>query len=455
MDGGGRAALQDLKHHLQSPPILTAPLPGEDLLLYIAATTHVASSAIVVERGDEGHAFGVQRPVYFISEVLSESKVRYPAVQKLLYAILIASRKLRYYFDEYKVTVITDFPLADILHNQDATGRISKWAVELGALGNFKPRTAIKSQALVDFMAEWRENQVPTPVDKPKHWTMYFDGSLKLDGGGTGVLLISPRGEQLKYVLQILLVVSNNEAEYEALLHGLCLAISLGIKRLLVYGDSLLIVQQVNKEWDCNKETMEAYVQEVRKLENKFSGLEVHHVLREHNVGADTLSKLGSTHAQVPPGVFIQELKQPSIKSSLQVTIDTGPQQPDRDVMVLQEDWREAFINFIRDQKLPARIDARSAEAARVMRRSKGFVLVNSKLYRRGARLGVLMKCVTKEEGCDAASRTLVGKAYRAGFWWPTAVSDAEDLVRRCQNCQFFGKQTHVPAHSLITIPPS
>jgi hypothetical protein len=113
----------------------------------------------------------------------------------------------------------------------------------------------------------------------------------------------------------------------------------------------------------------------------KISSLEVHHVLREHNVGADTLSKLGSTHAQVPPGVFVPELKQPSIKSSPQVTIDAGPQQPDRQVMVLGEDWREAFIDFIRDQRLPAGIDTRSIEVARVMRRSKGFVLVDSKLY--------------------------------------------------------------------------
>jgi hypothetical protein len=125
---------------------------------------------------------------------------------------------------------------------------------------------------------------------------------------------------------------------------------------------------------------MEAYVQEVRKLESKFSGLEVHHVLWEHNVGADILSKLGSTRAQVPPRVFVQELKQPSIKSSPQVTINVGPQQPDREVMVLREDWREAFIDFIRDQRLPAGIDARSAEAARVLRRSKSFVLVDGKL---------------------------------------------------------------------------
>jgi hypothetical protein len=136
--------------------------------------------------------------------------------------------------------------------------------------------------------------------------------------------------------------------------------------------------------------------------------------------------------------------------------------------MMPGEHWREAYINFIRDQRLPAGMDTRSAEAARVMRRSKGFILVDNKLYRRGARSGVLIKCITKEDGYDilreihegvhgnhAASRTLVGKAYRAGFWWPTAVSNAEYLVRRCQNGQFFGKQSHVAVHSLITIPPS
>ena len=101
---------------------------------------------------------------------------------------------------------------------------------------------------------------------------MYFDSSLKFDGGGAGVLFISPKGEQLKYVFQILFKVSNNEAEYEALLHGLRLAISLSIKRLLVYGDSLLVVQQVNKEWDINKDTMDAYVEEIRSSKTSSQG---------------------------------------------------------------------------------------------------------------------------------------------------------------------------------------
>jgi hypothetical protein len=221
-----------------------APQPGENLLLYIAVTTDIVSMAIMVERQEEGHAFGVQRPVYFISEVLSESKVCYLTILKILYGILITSRKLHYNFDAYNILVVSDIPLADILHNQDATGRISKWAVELGAFTlDFKPGTAIKSQALVDFVAEWRENQVEAATNQPEHWVMYFDTSLKLGGDGAGVLIISTRGEQLKYVFQILFEFSNKEAEYEALLDGLCLAIFLGIKRLIIYGDSLLVVQ--------------------------------------------------------------------------------------------------------------------------------------------------------------------------------------------------------------------
>jgi hypothetical protein len=119
------------------------------MMLYIAASTMVVSAAIVLERKEEGHVYKVQRPVYYISEVLLDSKIWYPHVQKLLYALLITSRKLRHYFDGHNITVVTDFSLGDILHNRDATRCISKWALELGALNiDFTARKAIKSQAL-------------------------------------------------------------------------------------------------------------------------------------------------------------------------------------------------------------------------------------------------------------------------------------------------------------------
>jgi hypothetical protein len=133
-------ALAQLKDFLSKPPVLTTPRKREQLLLYLAATTHMVSTTIVVERQEDGHAYPVQRPVYFVSEVLSGSKARYQPVHKLLYAVLITSRKLRHYFQEYSISVVTDYPLGDILRNQDATRRISKWAVELGALNiDFKP----------------------------------------------------------------------------------------------------------------------------------------------------------------------------------------------------------------------------------------------------------------------------------------------------------------------------
>jgi hypothetical protein len=174
---------------------------------------------LVVERAEEGHAYPVQHPVYFIGEVMGPSKKKYPQVQKLLYAVLLTARKLRHYFDDHKVIVVTGFPIGDILHNKEAIERIAKWACELGAHDiEFRPRTTIKTQALVDFVSEWTEQQVPDNPEAVEVWRMYFDGSLKRQGAGAGILFIAPGGEQLKYALQMLFSASNNAAEYEALI---------------------------------------------------------------------------------------------------------------------------------------------------------------------------------------------------------------------------------------------
>jgi hypothetical protein len=234
----------------------------------------VVNTVLVAER-EEGQAYPIQRLVYYVSEVLANAKTCYTQPQKLLYALLNMSRKLRRYFQAHKIVVPSSFPLGEIICNRDASGRIVKWSVELGEFEiEFCPRQAMKSQILSDFVSEWTEIQMSPLKERPEHWIMYFDGTLNLEGAGADVLLISPHGEQLKYVLQIHYKASNNGAEYEALIHRLRIAMSLGIKRLQAFGDSKVVIEQVNKEWDCVKDTMDAYCAEIYKLEGHFEGIE-------------------------------------------------------------------------------------------------------------------------------------------------------------------------------------
>jgi hypothetical protein len=139
---------------------LVSPAAGEALLIYVAATTQVVSAAIVVERREEGHALPVQRLVYFISEVLSGTKIRYPQIQKLLYTVILTRRKLRHYFESHPVTVVSSFPLGEIIQCREASGRIAKWAVEImGETISFAPRKAIKSKS---WRTLWLNGSIPS-----------------------------------------------------------------------------------------------------------------------------------------------------------------------------------------------------------------------------------------------------------------------------------------------------
>jgi hypothetical protein len=145
--------------------------------------------------------------------VLSETKVRYPQIQKLLYSVVLARRKLRHYFEAHLVTVVSSFPLGEIIRNSDAAGRIAKWSVEImGEMLAYAPRKAIKSQILADFFTEWTDTQLPLPQIQAECWTLYFDGSVMKTGAGAGLLFISPLGEHMRYAVRLHFLTSNNMA---------------------------------------------------------------------------------------------------------------------------------------------------------------------------------------------------------------------------------------------------
>ena len=261
----------ELKRLLATAPILASPLPKDPMLLYVAATNRVVSVVIVVEREEEGKT--VQRPVYYLSEVLSLSKQNYPHYQKMTYGVYMAAKKLKHYFQEHPITVVCSAPISEIIGNKDASGRVAKWAIELATYTpQYARRDAIKSQALVDFLVDWAEFQYEPALPDANYWRMHFDGSKVKEGLGAGVVLTSPKREKLKYVLQIHFAASNNVAEYEALIHGIKVARDIGIRRIACFGDSDLVVQQSSGTWDALDANMASYRFHVQQISGFFYG---------------------------------------------------------------------------------------------------------------------------------------------------------------------------------------
>jgi hypothetical protein len=170
-------AFEELKQYLIDLTTLTPPSPGAPLLLYVAASHSAVSAALVQEKLDG--QLKKQAPVYFVSEVLSLSKKNYTELEKVLYAVLMASRKLRYYFQAYRIIVPSSQPLKDIMRNKEATGRIGKWAVVLNEFTiDYVHRSSIQSQVLADFIAGWTPGAQEEEINKDaKAWMVFCDGS--------------------------------------------------------------------------------------------------------------------------------------------------------------------------------------------------------------------------------------------------------------------------------------
>ncbi|XP_031120377.1 uncharacterized protein LOC116023511 [Ipomoea triloba] len=248
------------------------------------------SSVLVKEEG------GTQRPIYYVSKALHDAKPWYTAVEKTVFAAVTASKRLAHYFQAHPIHVLSHQPLGSFLRNTNSA-RMARWAMHLSQFDiEFKPRPAIKGQALADFIVECIAREVTEQVENEDGgwWTLSTHGSSNSKGCSGGVVLITPEGFRAYYAIRFHFKLSNNEAEYEALLNGLQLAAGLRAEKIRIRCDSKLVVGQVTGEYEANEGNMQRYRDAVLRTLREFEGYEIHQVPREQNADADMLSKLST-----------------------------------------------------------------------------------------------------------------------------------------------------------------
>ncbi|XP_060965610.1 uncharacterized protein LOC133034526 [Cannabis sativa] len=263
-----RRHLEKLKEHMAKPPILSKSVHREDLLLYLAVFENAVSVALVREEDK------VQHPVYYVSKRMIGAEIRYRLIEKLVFCLLMASRKVRPYFQAHPIKVPTNHPLRQVLQKPEASGRLLKWAMELSQFDiHYVPRISIKGHALADFITECNEAEASSsvPVPRTPAWKVFVDGASNENRSSAGIAMISLDGLRLQVALHFSFPASNNEAEYEALIPSLKLAKAVGAAKVEIFSDSQLVVNQVSGEYQTHGEKMAAYVAIVRELLHEFT----------------------------------------------------------------------------------------------------------------------------------------------------------------------------------------
>ena len=305
-------AFRTLKEHLKSSPLLSKPIKGERLYLYLIVSEEAVNTSLV--RKEEK----VQWPIYYVSKRLLDAKTRYPEQEKLALALVVESRKLRSYFHAHSIEVLTNYPLRQVLQKMEDSGRLLKWTIELGQFDlNFHHRTTIKGQALVDFIVEFtyaddaevagtmdnaeaakvakvqrEKNSILVKRDADK-WTIYVDGASNDTRSGADIMLITSKGYKIH--LHFRFKVSNNEAKYETLIARLGLAKELQACSIQIYSDSQLVVNQVNDIYLTGGDRMAAYLEKAKGLMETFPIASFEVIPRLKNANTDALAKLAST----------------------------------------------------------------------------------------------------------------------------------------------------------------
>jgi ribonuclease HI len=395
--------------------------------------------------------------VYFFSEVLSFSKKNYTELEKVLYAVLMASRKLGHYFRAYHMVVPSSQPLKDIMRNREATGRIIKWATELNEFSiDYVHRSSIQSQALADFIANWTLGAHEEEATKDAEaWTVFCDGSWGTFGAGAAAVLVAPSEVKTCYAARLNFSCTNNIVEYEVLLLGLRKLKAMGIRRAILKTDSQVISSHVDKTSKARDPKLEKNLDIVRRLEASFEGFSVKNIPRGENEHAYLLAKLAAQGLPLPLEVFFETIKAPSVELLERAVLAISPMH--------SKDWRTKIIYFLQGNCL----SDDEVYNKRMEARTRPYVIIEGELYKHGV-CSPLLKCLSRTEGIELMkeihvgscgshnrSRPLLGKVFREGFYWPKAASDATDLVQKCENSQKCARDQKQPSSLTQLIQPT
>jgi ribonuclease HI len=433
---------------------LASPDPSLPLLLYIAASPCAVSAALVQEQDREGTTR--QCPVYYVSEVLTASKCNMTELEKISYAVFMASHMLRHYFEAFKVRVTSDRGLGELFRNSEASVQIAKWAAELSGYHiTFEPRTAIKSHVLADFIVDWTGPTWQQEESQEKVWTIHCDGAWCHAGAGIAAIITSPTGVKYRYATCLSFALesdrcTNNIAEYEAIILGLRKLRALGVTTCIVRTDSKVVVGQVEKEYSAKDPALMQYLTAVRNLEKQFKGFTLQHVDRARNEEADALAKAAAKGKALPSDVFYHVIDIPAVRNPEGLQITNGAEGHRIVNLIMTEDWRAPITLYLQGHYHPSDIN----EAKCLKHRSRDFALVGGQLYRKGISQPML-KCVTETEdiqilrevhsgtcGSHSGPRALAAKVIHQGFYWPTIICTANRVTRSCEACQKFSPRS-------------
>ncbi|VFQ69578.1 unnamed protein product [Cuscuta campestris] len=414
-----QATFEELKKYLLTPQVLAKPVKGEKLYLYLGVSPGAISSVLLREEGD------TQRPIYYVSRTLRDAELRYSVVEKTILAVVNTVKKLNHYFQAHEVEVRSHQPLSIIIRNPTASNRVIKWSVYLSQYQiEMKPRAAIRAQALADFMVECtaRDNNPMPTAEQGEWWTLSTDGSSAAKACGGGVVIQSPEGFRSYHAINFQFKVSNNEAEYEALLSGLRLILNLKAEYVRIRCDSRLVVSQIKGEFDTKEERMRLYKEAALELLKILKGYELVQIPRAENTEVDVLSKLSNDSPEhISKMAHIEDMGSPSIHVQF-ISVVTKE----------ASGWIAELIRYKKDGILPS-----DETAARLIkRRAPTYVIENGRLYKRSYN-GTLLRCVDEtkagqimeevHEGICAAHQGPFSMARRIvlqGYFWPTMVKD-------------------------------